>query len=375
MAKKNDNPDDARLGGKRSRPKLPSVSEKKKSNAGTKAFNLFILVFIIYGFYSYMQKGGDVGIFNDLGHHLEVIEAPREGDPRIDRLQNQRRMSAMDNLMPVESINVTHRTLKEGEGVPASCGQTVTYRLVSGVGSEQEMSEVKSFRLGDYQKPHGLTLGVEGMRVGEVREIVIPQQLWTGDVPAEGQRAQRTIITVELKSISPQEPQTDMALRRFVTRNGSGIPLRCGDLAVLHMAVWAENGKKLFATEQGKPLYFYIGENSVPYALERGVQGMLPGGQYSLIFAPELWKRLTENVTPTSAPAAYEVQPFPTDIEWPSDQLILVDIAYPKQVAQKGLPAMPIADNSPPEAKPELETPLSEPSEVEEPELETPVKE
>jgi hypothetical protein len=214
------------------------------------------------------------------------------------------------------------------------------------------------------------------MRPGEVREIGIPQELWTGNIAHQKNIAPKhTTIKVELESIKTNAPQSDMPLRRFVVRNGSGLPLRCGELAMLHLAIWAENGEKIFSTENGKPVYFYLGENSVPYALERGVQGILPGGQYSLVFASELWKPLADNAE-SSAPPPYEVQPFPSNIEWPDNQLLLIDVAYPRDVAQKGLPQKPIADTPPVEStKPELKTPLSEPEEVKDPVIEPIMKE
>ena len=153
MANKNDKPEDARLGGKRPKSILPKVAESKQASAGSKAFNLFIFAFIIYGLYSYMQKGGDVGIFNEIGEHLNVIDTPQNGDPRIDRLLEQKRISALDNFSPVERLGVKKLTVREGKGLPVSCGQTVTYRLISGVGSEQQITDEKKFRLGDYQKP------------------------------------------------------------------------------------------------------------------------------------------------------------------------------------------------------------------------------
>lgn len=376
MASKDDKKiKDSRLGGKRQGIKLPSTKGEKKSSAANMAFNIFILAFIVYGFYSYMQKGGDVGVFNELGAQLEVIDAPREGDPRIDRLQEQQRVSALTNFFPVERPNVSFRSLQEGNGVPVSCGQTVSYRLISGAGSQQKISDVQSLRLGDVKKPHGLTLGIEGMRAGEIREITIPQQLWTGSDPRQGQKASVEVIKVELQSFTPPEPQASMPLRRYVTSSASGAPLRCGDLAMVHLSIWAQNGQELFSTKKNKPVYFYIGENTVPYALERGVHGMLPGGRYSLVFAPELWKRLTQEGAATPAPD-YKVQPFPNDIAWPTDQLILVDVGYPKQVprtqeSQKQLPQKPIAATP----VPELTTELSEPSEVVEPTLPTSVKE
>ena len=355
--------DDARLGGKRKATALPATGKKreKSHSLANMAFNICILAFIGYGFYSYMQKGGNAGVFNELGERLDVIDAPIEGDPYIDRLEQQSRLSVLDKLTPVKTVAVNHQTLEKGQGAPAMCGQTARYKIITGAGSQQQVSDIKTIQLGDVKKPHGLTLAIEGMRVGEVRKASIPQELWTG-IAREERSAVMTQLTLELVSIDSSIPENALGLRRFVSKSGSGLPLRCGDLAMVHVAIWAENGQKLFSTEKDKPVYFYLGENHVPYALQRGVQDMLPGGQYSLVFSPDLWKNLAENNQSSPMPP-YEVQPFPQELALPDGQLIMIDVAYPREVARKNLPA-----NNPPVTEP-VTPPLNvgEPPELTEP--------
>lgn len=358
---------DARLGGKRKRNILPPTKEKPKSAAGNAVFNLCILAFLGYGFYSYMQKGGDAGIFNELGEKLDVINSSSGGDPRIDALQRKQSLSVFKNLRPVERTDVTTQILQQGEGLPATCGQSVTYRLITGYGEKREVSEVQSLKLGDPQKPLGLTRGMTGMKKGEVRQLKIPQQLWDGTVPQQGQPVRYADVNVELLSMSPVVPEAAMPLRRFMVKGGSGIPLQCGDVAMLHIMVWNSKAERIFSTKEGAPVAFYLGENVLPYGLERGVEGLLPGGEYSLVIPPELWKPLEENASASSMPP-YQVQPFPEDMVWPEGEMLLVDIMYPKEVpAAAGANPLPQSAPTVREA-PELAEPVKE---VSEPVIET----
>lgn len=333
MADENDK--DVRLGGKRKKKALPPVSEKPESHPANALFNLFIIAFIGYGFYIYMQKGGDAGVLNELGEQLAVIDAPQEGDPRIDRLHHQQRSNALARMFPLTRPAVTHQVLEEGKGAPASCGQLATYRLISGFGKTQQVSEAKQLRLGSTQAPQGLTLGIEGMRPGETRRIMVPQELWTGVRPQEGQVSEVTAIVVTLEALEPELPQAEMPLRRFVIRGGSGYPLRCGDLAMMHLTLWGADGTQLFTSKGGKPVYFFLGEGQVPYGLERGVLEMAPGGLYSLVSAAELWKPLAVSAQEATLTPPFAVQAFPQDLSLPEGQIILVDIDYPKDAPRR----------------------------------------
>ncbi len=357
MTDKDKEPQDARLGGERPKnSKLPYLERRRKSHSGSKIFNLFIIAFIGYAVYVYMQKGGDAGILNELGDHLKVIEAPQEGDLRIDRLKHHQRANVLARIVPKERLGVTWSVLQKGEGAPVSCGQEATYSLISGFGSDQTVSKPRMLRLGSVKAPQGLTLGLEGMRVGEVRQVKVPQRLWSGSQPAEGQPARLTTITLELKNVSGQVPQAEMPLRRFFIRGGGGHPLRCGDLAIMHLTLWSGEGKKLFSSLGGKPVYFYLGEGQVPYGLERGVLEMAPGGLYSLALSPELMRPLAPDTVRSAAPP-YAVQPFPADLALPEGQMVLIDIDYPKELpptVSRRLPEMQSPATQAPVTNPQI---------------------
>lgn len=341
MAGKDNKPYDARLGGARRKGALPLTDKSKRSNSAGIIFNILIILFIGYAFYSYLQKGGDAGVLNDLGEQLKVIDAPKNSDPRVDSLRHRQQLNVISRAFPKKRSVIAKKVMQEGSGLPASCGQIAEYRLISGYGSEQKVSEVKKLRLGSIDAPQGLTLALEGMRAGEVAQISIPQELWAGVYPAEDQPSRVTNITLELQSVSPEVPRSEMPLRRFIIRGGSGYPLRCGDLAMVHMMVWSASGKKIFSSEADKPVYLYLGEGKTPYGLERGLLDMAPGGLYSMVIPAELWQNIAPETDITSAPPPYDVQPFPSDLKLPQGQMILVDINYPKEPPHRTLQAPP----------------------------------
>jgi peptidylprolyl isomerase len=92
---------------------------------------------------------------------------------------------------PPSSLEVTEIT--EGDGAEASAGQTVAVHYVGvahSTGEEFDASynrgEPLSFRLGVGQVISGWDQGVQGMKVGGRRQLVIPPHLAYGDRGAGG---------------------------------------------------------------------------------------------------------------------------------------------------------------------------------------------
>jgi FKBP-type peptidyl-prolyl cis-trans isomerase len=349
---------DARLGGRRPTKGLPEQLKKrsKKNNKANNVFNLFIICLMGYAFFKYVQDGGDAGMLSQIGTHLEVIDAYKEGDPRIDRLRAENLYpNDFTRLTPIKRSAVARQTLSTGEGPPALCGQEVRYRIVEGFGQDQKVSEPQSFHLGDPQKPLGLTLALEGMRPGEVAQATIPPELWSGG--AAGSLG--TSLVLELESAQSDFPDNPFGLRRFIRRAGSGYRLRCGDLAIMHLSFYSGKGEVLFDSRKGDPVAFFLGDGNVPYGLEQGVQSMARGGKYSLILSSD-FLHIPKNTAINLETIPYQVQPFPADLSFPQDQLVLVDIDYPaglteKKVSQPLVPAKEI-----PPLKP-AEMPVTEP--------------
>ncbi len=348
----NDDPqnEDARLGGKR--PKkiyLPPTDAPSKSSKFTPAiFNFIALAFILYGLYSFLQKGGDAGLLSTLNQQMALVETNHDNSA-IDKLETAMQMPGFSNLIPDKRPAVLQTTLQEGKGDSAICGQTITYRLIEGYGENQKISKTRSLQLGSSRIPLGITRGIEGMKVGEVRQLTVPPTLQKTQDQLEDVALLNTQITIELVSISPQLPEAQLPIRRFVARSSSGLGLQCGDIAPLNMAIWSNTGELLFDNRNTDPAYFIIGQNHMPYGVERGVTQMAPGGLYTLALVPDYLAPLAKPFKAAEPlQSTYKMKPFPADFKWPTD-MVLIDISYPEKLESNRLPEAPMGVTPTPE--------------------------
>lgn len=358
-----DDPQDARLGGKRPRKKhdfsntgpLPGEKRRKPTNLQPRdrmlrtGFNILIFAFIGYAFYNYLQQGGDGGVLNKLVPQLEKAEqyaASYSEDVKMDRLLSQQQMNITARLFPQQRPTVRTRTIQQGTGSAALCGQQIRYRFISDDGEARK--ETSSFRLGGLSAPRGLTLGLLGIKEGELRELAIPHSLWQSAEYLDAQQADAIRFRVKLESIlSPSLPDTPMPIRRFTRRHGEHLGLRCGDQALMHLRFWDGKGHILFnSAESGKPVYLLLGDASLPYGLTQALQDMAMGGEYTVILPPEMLAPLDENAQTEAVPSNLDAQPFPQQLHWPKDELVIIDISYPEKL-QKPLPKAPSSANSP----------------------------
>ena len=109
---------------------------------------------------------------------------------------------------PPSELEITDLT--EGDGPEAQAGQTVSVHYVGvahSTGEEFDASynrgEPLSFRLGVGQVISGWDTGVQGMKVGGRRRLVIPPQLGYGDRGAGGaiKGGETLIFVVDLLSV------------------------------------------------------------------------------------------------------------------------------------------------------------------------------
>jgi peptidylprolyl isomerase len=110
---------------------------------------------------------------------------------------------------PPTDLEVTDIT--EGDGTPATAGRTVSVHYVGVAYSTGEQFDASydrgsplSFRLGAGQVISGWDNGVQGMKVGGRRKLVIPPHLAYGDRGAGGviQPGETLIFVVDLLEVS-----------------------------------------------------------------------------------------------------------------------------------------------------------------------------
>ncbi|HEX2252576.1 MAG TPA: FKBP-type peptidyl-prolyl cis-trans isomerase [Thermoanaerobaculia bacterium] len=85
--------------------------------------------------------------------------------------------------------------------------------------------------------------------------------------------------TVELSS----------GLRYRDLRPGRGAQVERGHLVTVHFEARLENGSQVVSTrERGAPVRFRVGASEVIAGLDRGVEGMRPGGRRLILVPPRL---------------------------------------------------------------------------------------
>ncbi len=310
-------------------PLPASPFEKKAPPVHVKLINLLIVGFLAYAVLSYFSDGFD--LTPDDNKLPEVAEGkagpPHSDDPRIDRLRQQESFNSLSQLFPVSRPMVITETLTPGQGRRAFCGQEVTYRLHE---AGKEGAE-KSLTLGrEFGDRLSLAWGIEGMQVGETRKIKVPKDF--GAMPL-GKVTEKdfTIYEVELLKLTPELPKAGpMPLRRFTQKGDAGMNLRCGEQAIAHVNLWSAEGKLLFSSLDGPPVYFELGGgHGVPYGLELAAEEMGPGGVYTVVLPPELVKPLHPGKQ-AAPPKELEVRAFPQDIVLPQGQVVMVDLSFLK---------------------------------------------
>jgi hypothetical protein len=318
---------------------LPKLRRKKKrirrSGPENKILNLVVIALAAIAIWQFTKDDDSAAKRQIAGQQImygELRSAPPvqdyAQDPRMDSLITRHEADSFffldENLRPM----VKGEVLQPGKGEQsAHCGQKVRWQPLQEARADAEAGEVQTLRLGaDYQTA-GLGLGMIGMSPGEVRLLEIPKNIWqktnvmaADDVPVYH-------MVVKLLALEDELPQSSMPLRRFLRKSGGGQAIRCGDRVWLYTTIWNAKGEILFQTPKDQPVYFVAGQGRVPFGLEQAIQGMPVGSEYSLAIPAQM---LTPLVAHDGAPA--EEGHFPLTIDWPEEQMVLMDLYFPQAV-------------------------------------------
>jgi len=112
----------------------------------------------------------------------------------------------LEQMTRLES-GVYVQTLEEGTGDPVQSGTiTVGYTLWIPDGTQLQNGSFP-FTLGQGEVIQGFELGVLGMRVGEIRKLVIPSELGYGNNPPSGSGIpKQSVLIFSVQLISVAEP-------------------------------------------------------------------------------------------------------------------------------------------------------------------------
>jgi peptidylprolyl isomerase len=214
---------------------------------------------------------------------------------------------------------------KLGEGAEAQAGQTVIVHYTGWLYDEStpdnkgtkfdsslDRNEPFDFPLGGGRVIQGWDLGVQGMKEGGSRTLVIPPEMGYGARGAGGVIPPNATLVFDVKLL--KVIKTDIV----DTRVGEGEPAQPGQHVTVHYTGWlfdksAPDNKGIkfdSSLDRLEPFEFLLGMGHVIQGWDEGVQGMQVGGQRTLIIPPEMGygKRGAGGVIPPNAKLIFEVE-------------------------------------------------------------------
>jgi peptidylprolyl isomerase len=142
--------------------------------------------------------------------------------------------------------------------------------------------------------------GVTGMKVGGIRQLVIPPDLalgstGVGDIPAN------STLVMEIELLDAKEPltptsvdqqdytTTSSGLKYYDLKVGTGATPESGQTVVVNYTGWLEDGTMFDSSlARNEPFSFVLGEGNVIVGWDEGLSTMQVGGKRQLIIPPEL---------------------------------------------------------------------------------------
>ncbi|MFM2058013.1 MAG: hypothetical protein RLY71_2398 [Pseudomonadota bacterium] len=197
--------------------------------------------------------------------------------------------------------------------------------------SSKDRGDPFDFPLGGGHVIRGWDEGVQGMRVGGTRVLVIPPELGYGARGAGGVIPPNATLVFEVELVSVPEPtpalsnaqgvpltQSPTGLQYEDVVTGAGAASVAGRQVTVHYTGWLFDAKKAdfrgrkfdSSKDRNDPFRFKLGAGQVIGGWDEGVQGMQVGGTRILVIPPELGygARGAGGVIPPNATLVFEVE-------------------------------------------------------------------
>lgn len=214
---------------------------------------------------------------------------------------------------------------KLGEGAEAQAGQNVIVHYTGWLFDESapehkgkkfdsslDRNDPFSFPLGGGRVIKGWDIGVQGMKEGGERTLVIPPEMGYGPRGAGGAIPPNATLVFDVKLL--KVIKTDVV----DTKVGEGAEANEGQTVTVHYTGWLfdknapENKGTKFdsSRDRDEPFDFPLGQGHVIQGWDEGVQGMKVGGQRTLVIPPEMGygRQGAGGVIPPNATLVFEVE-------------------------------------------------------------------
>ncbi len=214
---------------------------------------------------------------------------------------------------------------KLGEGAEAQAGQTVIVHYTGWLFDEAapdnkgekfdsslDRNEPFDFPLGGGRVIRGWDEGVQGMKEGGTRTLVIPPEMGYGARGAGGVIPPNATLVFDVKLLKVIRTEC------IDTLEGEGAEAQEGQHVTVHYTGWlfdknaeGNKGTKFDSSrDRDEPFDFPLGMGHVISGWDIGVQGMKVGGQRTLIIPPEMGygRRGAGGVIPPNATLVFEVE-------------------------------------------------------------------
>ena len=221
-----------------------------------------------------------------------------------------------------------------GEGKEAKSGHDVTVHYTGWLYNEgikgakfdssRDRNDPFQFELGAGMVIGGWDEGVQGMKIGGSRTLVIPPELGYGARGAGGVIPPNATLMFEvsLLGLAGGDEPVDLDLQTTAsglqfqdTVEGSGEEAKAGQRVSVHYTGWlykdGMRGKKFDSSkDRGQPFRFKLAGGEVIRGWDEGVQGMKIGGTRMLVIPSELGygTRGAGGVIPPNATLLFEVE-------------------------------------------------------------------
>lgn len=214
---------------------------------------------------------------------------------------------------------------EQGEGAEAQAGQTVIVHYTGWLYDESapdnkgakfdsslDRNDPFDFPLGAGNVIEGWDVGVQGMKEGGQRTLIIPSEMGYGASGAGDDIPPHATLVFEVKLL--KVIKTDIVDNKL----GEGEEAQAGQHVTVHYTGWlydknAANNKGIkfdSSRDRNEPFEFPLGAGRVIKGWDSGVQGMKVGGQRTLTIPPEMGygKRGAGGVIPPNATLLFDVE-------------------------------------------------------------------